>query len=473
MRGHTGAIVDEDSNIYTLGKKIGQGGQGIVYETTARNILLKMVTDEMGNPVREEAQRDAFIEDMNKVRLLDLDDTIPVAKPLYLLDSPYLGYVMELLSDMTPIKDLIIPDEENAIAFYLKTGGLRRRLLLLAKTASILAKLHSRGIVYADISPGNILVSRDVSYTEVWLIDTDYMRYASEVQRRIFTTGYGAPEIVRGQGYNSIASDLFSLAALSFETLSMLAPFDGNLLNGNADSWDDWDEEGDDVFTKAERGELPWVWDREDQSNHTNKGLHKKYVLTERLYDLLERTLGRKGRENPLSRPSALEFYHAFLEALDRTIRCSHCKATFFPKNSEGLCPYCKQGNAFYYASIVTCQDETPWDHETSSTHIHYERIGQKLFDDTREAQFLTAAHNQPLGLAQGLETIIELKFLNYYVRIKSLSDNPIVVYNEGNRKQLHQDMSTQVDLRERTVIEVAAPQGRATYFYLYKGGVT
>lgn len=55
------------------------------------------------------------------------------------------------------------------IIHYYQTGGLRRRLMALYKCSALIARLHSAGLVYGDISPANAYISENQDLTEVWV----------------------------------------------------------------------------------------------------------------------------------------------------------------------------------------------------------------------------------------------------------------------------------------------------------------
>lgn len=63
--------------------------------------------------------------------------------------------------DWTPLTEALKAMHEEGAEGFLRTGGLHRRLRLLAKLARTLAKLHGRGLAYGDLSPANIFVSKD------------------------------------------------------------------------------------------------------------------------------------------------------------------------------------------------------------------------------------------------------------------------------------------------------------------------
>ena len=53
-------------------------------------------------------------------------------------------------------------------------------LAVLARIADLLAVLYCRGVVYGDLNPNNLMVSVDAGGHEIWLIDTDNMKYAGD-----------------------------------------------------------------------------------------------------------------------------------------------------------------------------------------------------------------------------------------------------------------------------------------------------
>ena len=85
---------------------------------------------------------------------------------------------MELMDGLIPLEKVMNETEEliaseGSIEHYLSTGGLKRRMTILAKLARTLSDLHARGLAYGDLSPANIFVSENADYSEVWLIDCD------------------------------------------------------------------------------------------------------------------------------------------------------------------------------------------------------------------------------------------------------------------------------------------------------------
>lgn len=353
-------LTDEYFNVHILDKVIGQGGQGIVYRTKDPDLAVKIVTDEKGEPITDHSEARLLSNRLKMIRLLPIPDNLNLSFPLALLKDG-VGYVMQLLSDMVPfstfwlngsdakkIKSRDIPEwlsnspEEIAkiLVHYVNTGGLRRRLIALAKYASILARLHGNGFVYGDVSPNNAFISEEPSFSEVWLIDADNIEFINTSAKRIvFTPKYGAPEMVRGLSGASTLTDCYSFAVLAFYLLTMIHPFIGNLVTDCEE--DDWAaESNDDPEEKAFAGLLPFVDDINDRSNSTSGGLPRQLVLTERLAALFQKTLG-EGRTNFWKRPTIYHWPEALIAAADNTLICPSCKMSWFYNVPGESCPYC------------------------------------------------------------------------------------------------------------------------------------
>lgn len=178
---HLNEVTDETGAVHPLERKIGKGGQGVVWLVKGGRRVVKLL--ERGDP---ETLRRQFLF----VRRLDLSG-LHVAKPLAVLKPPRVGYVAEFLGDMTPIGTLLAPPAKDLMRWHIDTGGLRRRLRLLAHAGEALLGLHGRGVVYGDVSHNNVFVSTPVTAHEAWLIDLDNLAHDSDPRRAIYTPGYG------------------------------------------------------------------------------------------------------------------------------------------------------------------------------------------------------------------------------------------------------------------------------------------
>ncbi len=101
---------------------------------------------------------------------------------------------------------------------------------IVRSLADALGHAHSRGVVHADVKPGNVFVSRD---GHVKLLDFGIARAASAVGETFDaaalggkTPAYASCEVLEGAPATA-SDDLFSLAVLAYRLWSGQRPFDG------------------------------------------------------------------------------------------------------------------------------------------------------------------------------------------------------------------------------------------------------
>ncbi|MEC4815058.1 MAG: hypothetical protein SAK29_17525 [Scytonema sp. PMC 1069.18] len=334
MTRATKRVSDVLGGVYELEKELGRGGQGVVFAVKNGKLAVKVLFDR--SPIR----RTHLKQQLTQVRNVGFEiKTLPIARPLEMLNPPYLGYVMELLTDMVPIKQLInVPKKVNCLVeWYLEGGGLRRRLLLLARCAEALAQLHGKGLVYTDPSSNNILISSDVNnHAVIRLIDADNLHYVSSSSSiNLYTPGFGAPELVtRKSGANTL-TDAHAFAVIAFQTLSLVHPLMGDMVN-----------EGEpELETQALEGKLPWIDDPEDNCNFTTQGLPRDIVLSPNLKELCQRCFGT-GLKEPTKRPGTGEWRDKLYSAADFTIHCPECNSTYYA--NKKYCPWCNYPRPTY-----------------------------------------------------------------------------------------------------------------------------
>lgn len=326
MTGTNKRVVDVRCNVYELEKELGRGGQGAVFAVKNGNLAVKILFDR--SPVRRTYLR----QQLTQVRMLFDIEELAIASPLEMLNPPHLGYVMELLTDMVPISKLInVPKNINCLTeWYLEGGGLRRRLLLLARCAETLAQLHSKGLVYTDPSPNNIFVSTDINNDDIIrFIDADNLQYASSSSSiNVYTPGFGAPELVTEKSGANTLTDAHAFAVIAFKTLSLVHPLMGDMVN-------DGEPE---LETQALEGKLPWIDDPDDIQNTTNQGFPRDVVLSPNLKTLCQSCFGI-GLQEPRKRPGIAQWAEKLYSAANFTIRCLECNSTYYANQKN--CPWC------------------------------------------------------------------------------------------------------------------------------------
>lgn len=418
------SVVDVNGVRYELTELIGRGGQGSVYAVKGGRLAVKLLKGR--GPQHQERMRNQ----LTHVRRLPLGE-LPIAKPLEMLRQPHTGYVMELLTGMVPIRRLFSPPTGKApsVEWYLRSGGLRRRLLLLGRVAHILSQLHGKGLAYSDPSPANIFISEDPSCSEVWFIDTDNLRYESAPGplAAVCTPGYGAPELVQSKSGVTTLTDAYAFSVIAFQVLTLAHPFIGDLVNGGEPELEE----------QAFSGRLPWIEDPEDTSNRASFGIPREWVLSTRLKAMFQKTFG-EGRLSPSARPGASEWAERLFMAADSTLLCPACGGTFYYKTPE--CPWCGAAPQTF-AAIDFCL----WDpnHGENGGILTIPSGGSK---QKKKVARCVVPSNTALTITRRLafdqrgqgaeEPVVKLSFKNDELSIKSLDGKQYRIVSPSGRQQ-------------------------------------
>jgi serine/threonine-protein kinase len=207
---------------YKLGRKIGEGGMGKVYE--AHHVLLRrptaiklMHSANADNMVRFEAEVQAMSE-------LTHPNTVAVYD--YGQSDGVFYYAMEYLGDGINLAQLIAQGAQPA----------DRVIQILAQVCGALAEAHARNLIHRDIKPANIIlcerglvpdVAKVVDFGLVKEIAADAAGPSTQIV--VGTPHYLSPEQVLGQRI-SPASDLYALGLVGYELLTGKKPFEGKTL---------------------------------------------------------------------------------------------------------------------------------------------------------------------------------------------------------------------------------------------------
>ncbi|HEY3836194.1 MAG TPA: serine/threonine-protein kinase, partial [Bryobacteraceae bacterium] len=200
---------------YRLVRRLGQGGQGAVFEAARddgsfeQRVAVKIVRWEIDSDAararfRSERQILAGLTHPHIGRLLDGGQTEH--------GTPYL--VMEFIEG--------VPLTEAT-----RGWPTRRKVELFLKVLAAVSYAHQNLIVHRDLKPGNILVTPDGSpklldFGIARLLDPDATQTATG--QLAMTPQYASPEQVRG-GVITTATDLYSLGVILYEMLTGRKPY--------------------------------------------------------------------------------------------------------------------------------------------------------------------------------------------------------------------------------------------------------
>ena len=201
---------------YSLDREIGRGGMGAVWlgrdEVLGREVAIKRIGHQPGgtSPDLVRAEREARIAArVNHPHVVAIFDLVQEDDQQWLVMEYVEGHTLaELIRDHGPMP----PDQAAAI---------------LAQAAEALSAAHAAGVVHRDVKPSNILVNAE---GQAKLSDFGIAR--AEADASLTQTGlvtgspaYLAPEVASGQ-LATPASDVWSLGATLFHTLSGRPPYD-------------------------------------------------------------------------------------------------------------------------------------------------------------------------------------------------------------------------------------------------------
>ncbi|MDJ0836457.1 MAG: protein kinase [Acidobacteriota bacterium] len=204
------------SATFALGRLLGSGGMGEVYEAydsrLKRRVAIKLLK------ARGERDRIRFA---NEARLQARVDHPYVCKVYEVGQEGNHGYIAMQRIRGKPLQHV------------LDRLDLRARVLVLAKAAEGVHEAHRRGLVHRDLKPGNIMVEFN-RQGEPWPyvldfglarpIDGDHLTVTGSI---LGTPAYMAPEQARGEPTVDHRCDIYALGATLYHLMTNQPPFHG------------------------------------------------------------------------------------------------------------------------------------------------------------------------------------------------------------------------------------------------------
>jgi DNA-binding helix-hairpin-helix protein with protein kinase domain len=214
----------DDRGPIQLGRRLGQGGEGIVYEMGGEAVKIYTAPPS--------ADHAAKIRALLTVRTGTLEAVSAWPSRLVYAGRHPVGYVMPKITDHHPVSRISLPASRKQ-NFPEKPWGW---LIHIARNlAAAVDQIHRAGVVIGDLSEANIFVSGSAF---VRVIDVDSFQIS--VNGKSWNTGVGVPMFLppelQGRDLRSIQRtknhDAFSLAVLIFQLLMMgRHPWGGNYRN--------------------------------------------------------------------------------------------------------------------------------------------------------------------------------------------------------------------------------------------------
>lgn len=210
---------------YSIEKKLGEGGLGVVYQCTnvniGRKVAIKLLHPELAH---EEKIVERFYREARACSRVGHEHIIDVID-MGTLDTGANYIVMELLEG-----------RELKEAFTTSELDLGRLIRIVLQVCEALEATHAKGIVHRDLKPENIfLITRQGNPHYVKVLDFGIAKFLElDPKTGLTTTGavlgtphYMSPEQAKGEKTIDQRSDLFSLGSILYRGLTGKHAFEG------------------------------------------------------------------------------------------------------------------------------------------------------------------------------------------------------------------------------------------------------
>jgi DNA-binding helix-hairpin-helix protein with protein kinase domain len=316
-------FLDSTGKILFLGRELGRGGEGAVYEVLDKPELVAKVYHE---PVTEEkAEKLRQMCALQNEKLLKL-----AAWVVETLHTPphgkVAGFLMPKVNSGTAIHELYNPKSRRRHFPEADWRFLTRAAGNLARAFSV---VHTHGHAIGDVNHGNVVIARDAT---VRLIDCDSYHLNAPEQSFLCEVGVSThtPPELQGKSLREIERtanhDNFGLAVLIFQLLFMgRHPFSGTYLGAGENT----------LENSIKEHRFAYGDDAEKRLMRQPPATLPLSVVTARVANLFERAFLTV--EN---RPSAREWIEALGE-LEENLRDCSVNSSHYYLSSLKKCPWC------------------------------------------------------------------------------------------------------------------------------------
>lgn len=309
----------------TVKKKLGEGGQGIVYlvELNGKDYALKFYTqpctkefyDNLDNNIRNGAPTSAFLW--------------PQFLTVWI--ENHFGYIMALR-----------PNEYKDFSHFLlakvRFASLSAMINAALQISNAFRELHRKGYSYQDLNDGNFFINPQTG--DVLICDNDNVAPYGKNLGIAGKCRYMAPEVVLRKNLPNADSDRFSLAVILFMLLFNNHPLEGKLIAAVPCLTDEME--------RRFYGSNPvFIFDPANDVNRPVIGIHTNAIrrwpaFRKFIQDAFVIAFGASCIHEPNKRNPENEWQKLFIQLRDQTVRCSCGGETFIdPDANESNCVNC------------------------------------------------------------------------------------------------------------------------------------
>ncbi|RUR71072.1 helix-hairpin-helix domain-containing protein [Variovorax guangxiensis] len=322
-----------------LGKQLGKGGEGSVFDVPAQPKLVAKLYHSAPNPQKQDKLR--FMVANGHKDLLAYS-AWPVETLHQSRGGPVVGFLMERVSQKQPVHMLYSPAHRKQD--YPKAAW--DFLLYAARnTATAFEAVHRHGHVLGDVNQGNVMVGSD---SKVLLIDSDSMQIAAGGKVHLCEVGvshFTPPELQGTSSFSTLARnanhDAFGLALLVFHLLfGGRHPFAGRPLR---------DDVGNGLEPDIKAFRFAYGSDARQRGFAPPPRSIPLTLVPPSVQSMFHRAFTEAGAA-PAGRPTASQWVAA-LDQMRNTLKtCGKSKMHIYPNHSSA-CPWCAledQGTHFF-----------------------------------------------------------------------------------------------------------------------------
>ncbi|MCA8977260.1 MAG: protein kinase [Planctomycetes bacterium] len=215
----SGGLTGREIGDYRLGRELGRGGMGVVYEAEqtsvpGRTVAVKLLRGAFGS----ETARQRFAREVEVVGRLDHPHIVPILSADLHGETPF--YAMKRIAGRT-LRAVLQAGELR--------GDVRAIATMIRDLALALQHAHEHGAVHRDVKPGNVLVDEHglamlLDFGLASFVEGDsHLTLTSDA---VGTPDYMAPEqVTRSHGPITARTDVYGLGVTLYECLSGRPPY--------------------------------------------------------------------------------------------------------------------------------------------------------------------------------------------------------------------------------------------------------
>ncbi len=213
---------------YTIRKRIGQGGMGVVYEAVhdkiQQRVAIKVLHKEMS---QDDKVVQRFFNEANAISMAQHSSIVKIMDYGQLESGT--AYIMMEFLEGEPLLTRIERAQDKGTAL-----GLQMVIEICRQTATALSLIHEKNIVHRDLKPENIFVVPDSVAPlgeRVKLLDFGIAKFLDGPVRKttvgmiLGTPLYMSPEQCEGREDLNAKVDVYALGAMMYEMVAGRLPF--------------------------------------------------------------------------------------------------------------------------------------------------------------------------------------------------------------------------------------------------------